>query len=381
MKNIVKTAAKGFCMGSMDIVPGVSGSTVAVLLGFYERFIAALKNIDLKLIKAVFGPIRHGFSKESRAEFVKTCREKDIPWLLNLAVGIGCAGVLASYVITWLLANYPDITRGFFFGLVLGSAIQPIVTLKKPKITEIAIIIIFAAACFIGLGQSIEPPVNYITVIAGDGAALKEVCSSLPSLYTPEQIVRMPQNAGLLAQAPELASMSPDAVSAFSLKAGTEVVLPVMPLYYAFISGFCAICAMLLPGISGSFVLLVLGGYYCALGAARGFVSSLTHGSFATEHFCVLALLALGAVTGMAVFSRVLTWLFNKYRRGTLAAIVGILLGCLRAVWPFRAEQGDTSVNVLPGLDFPHLGFIILASVIAIGIVVTTLVVQKKAEA
>ncbi len=367
-------------MGSMDIVPGVSGSTVAVLLGFYERFIAALKNIDLQLIKAVLAPFFHFFSKESRKTFIDTIRTKDIPWLLNLVIGIACAGVLASILLKWLLANYPDITRGFFFGLVLGSAIQPIMTLKRPRMTEIGLMLVFAVLCFIGLGQSFEPPTNLVTVVAAEGESLSAVCSSLPSIYTPDQIIHMPQNVALYAQFPELSSMSPEAVSAISLKAGTEIVLPVLPLYYAFVAGFCAICAMLLPGISGAFVLLVLGVYYCVLGTIPGILAGLTKGSFATDHFLVLSMLALGAVVGMAAFSRILTWMFKKHRRGTLAAIVGILIGCLRAVWPFREEQGKSVVNIMPSLDYPHLGFIFIASVIAIGIVITTLVIQKKAE-
>lgn len=379
IKNIFTTAFKGMAMGTIDIVPGVSGGTVAVLLGFYERFIAALKNIDVELFKALFALIRHGFSKASRQTCIQVCRDKDLPWLINLALGIACAGVCASFFIPWLMDNYPDVTRGFFFGLVLGSAIQPILTLKKPKLSELAITAFFAVVCFFLLGQNFEPPANYVPVVAPEGATMTQIVAMLPSIHTPDVVVNLPQNAGLSEVIPGIGSMTPVQLSEATVPAGTQVVLPVIPPYYSFVAGFCAICAMLLPGISGSFILLVLGVYYCALGAAKGTVSGLAHGAFSADHFLVLALLALGAVVGMAVFSRVLTWLFKTHRRSTLAAIVGILLGCLRAVWPFRETHQDTLVNVLPGFDFPRLGFIVLAALVALSIVATALILQNKA--
>lgn len=376
--NILKTALQGMAMGSIDIVPGVSGSTVAVLFGIYERFITALKNIDLALLRAFFSMIRHGFSRESCTAFATVWCEKDMPWLINLVAGLACAIVAASYFIPWLMENYPDITRGFFFGLVLGSTITPIMTLKRPKLAECFVVFGFGALCFFLLGQHFSPPANLVEVIAPSGSTLNDVVKVLPSLLPPDGVASLPQNILFQEAYPSLATMPASEVAQLPVPEGMSITLPVIPLYFSFIAGFCAICAMLLPGISGSFILLVLGLYYGALNAAKGTISALVHGHFATDHALVLALLALGAIAGMATFSRALTWLFNHHRRLTMAAIIGILLGCLRAVWPFRIIRDTETVNVLPTADTPHLLGVILACIIALGLVAFTVIIQHK---
>ncbi len=377
-RDLFKTALQGMAMGTIDIVPGVSGSTIAVLFGIYERFIAALKNIDLQLLKATFGLFRHGFSKDARRQCLDVWQKKDTLWLLNLVTGLGCAIVAASFFIPWLTEQYPDVTRGFFFGLVLGSTITPILALNRPKWLEIIFILVFGVACYVLLGQHFSPPSNLVTQIASEDVTYGEMFRSLPSLLPPDAVAAMPQNEALRAAVPAITTTPQSELTQLVLPAGTPVTLPAIPLYFSFIAGFAAICAMLLPGISGSFILLVLGLYYGALNAARGTFSALAHGHFATEHILVLSLLALGAIAGVATFSRALTWLFNHYRRLTMAAITGILLGCLRAVWPFRATQDGLSVNVMPTLATPHFFSVILAGLCALGLVIFVVYIQHK---
>ncbi|MBQ1266730.1 MAG: DUF368 domain-containing protein [Proteobacteria bacterium] len=377
-RDLFKTALQGMAMGTIDIVPGVSGSTIAVLFGIYERFIAALKNIDLQLLKATFGLFRHGFSKDARRQCLNVWQKKDTLWLLNLVTGLGCAIVAASFFIPWLTEQYPDVTRGFFFGLVLGSTITPILALNRPKWLEIIFILVFGVACYVLLGQHFSPPSNLVTQIASEGVTYGEMFRSLPSLLPPDAVAAMPQNEALRAAVPAITTTPQSELTQLVLPAGTPVTLPAIPLYFSFIAGFAAICAMLLPGISGSFILLVLGLYYGALNAARGTFSALAHAHFATEHILVLSLLALGAIAGVATFSRALTWLFNHYRRLTMAAITGILLGCLRAVWPFRATQDGLSVNVMPTLATPHFFSVILAGLCALGLVIFVVYSQHK---
>ena len=377
-RDLFKTALQGMAMGTIDIVPGVSGSTIAVLFGIYERFIAALKNIDLQLLKATFGLFRHGFSKDARRQCLDVWQKKDTLWLLNLVTGLGCAIVAASFFIPWLTEQYPDVTRGFFFGLVLGSTITPILALNRPKWLEIIFILVFGVACYVLLGQHFSPPSNLVTQIASEGVTYGEMFRSLPSLLPPDAVAAMPQNEALRAAVPAITTTPQSELTQLVLPAGTPVTLPAIPLYFSFIAGFAAICAMLLPGISGSFILLVLGLYYGALNAARGTFSALAHAHFATEHILVLGLLALGAIAGVATFSRALTWLFNHYRRLTMAAITGILLGCLRAVWPFRATQDGLSVNVMPTLATPHFFSVILAGLCALGLVIFVVYIQHK---
>lgn len=367
-------------MGAVDIVPGVSGSTVAVLFGIYERFIAALRNIDLELLRATFSPIRHGLDAASRHRCAAVWREKDMPWLVNLVAGLGCAMVVASYCIPWLMEHYPAVTRGFFFGLVLGSTLTPVLALRRPRVPEIALAAVFAVLCFLLLGQHFEPPASLVSVTAPAGATLDTVVKSLPCLLPPEAVVAMPQNAPLREALPDLASLPQGEIAKYVIPEGTSVTLPVIQLSFSFISGFVAICAMLLPGISGSFILLVLGMYYGALNAAKGTMTALFHLQFASEHALVLVLLALGAVAGMATFSRALTWLFRRHRRLTMAAIVGILLGCLRAVWPFRETRGTETVNVLPSVSDLTFVPVMVACALALGIVVFSVWGQHKKE-
>ncbi len=367
-------------MGAIDIVPGVSGSTVAVLLGIYERFIAALKNIDRDLLNAFGSVIRHPLTAEKRADFKRVWCEKDMPWLVNLVAGLFAAMACASFFIPWLMEHYPVVTRGFFFGLVLGSTFAPIKTLKRLKITECLITLAFAGICFVLLGQNFEPPCDLVAITASPADTIAQIVAQRPTLVPPEDILQLPQNESVRALLPNLTELSPSALATSPLPEGTTVMLPTLPYWFAFVAGFLAICAMLLPGISGSFILLVFGVYYAALNAAKGSISSLLHAAPSAPHFLTLILLALGAVVGMAAFSRVLTWLFKTHTRGTYAAIIGILLGCLRAVWPFRQTVDDVQVNTIPTLNTPSLLPTILAMFIALAIVAAALILQHKKQ-
>ena len=108
MKSRIALYFKGMAMGTVDIVPGVSGSTVAVLLGIYERFITALKNVNLALIRSFLSMFAAKFSKESRDAFKTACREADLPWLLTLLAGLATAFVVASLVIPRLMELFPQ---------------------------------------------------------------------------------------------------------------------------------------------------------------------------------------------------------------------------------------------------------------------------------
>ena len=134
-------------MGTVDIVPGVSGSTVAVLLGFYERFIAALKNIDISLFRAFWGVVRGRFSRASREACAEACKRADLPWLINLLLGLATAFVLASFAIPRLMEKYPSVMWGLFFGLVLGSVITPWRQVARWHVSRVAIIAVFALVC------------------------------------------------------------------------------------------------------------------------------------------------------------------------------------------------------------------------------------------
>ena len=363
---------KGFAMGTVDIVPGVSGSTVAVLLNIYERFIAALKNINKDLIVALFRPFAHKFDKESRQACKDACIAADLPWLVNLLLGLFCAFIAASFVIPWLMMTFPSVMRGFFFGLVLGSVITPLRQVCQWRVQHFLTIALFAACFFVLLGQQLNPPAELVAVTTAEPTTLKQLCSTFPCLVTPAEIQALPQNAAIQ-------HLSDPVLG--TIDAGTSLFLPRPYYLFCFLAGFIAICAMLLPGISGSFVLLILGCYFFMLNTGKSFMHAMAHGDFLVSHMLYLGCFVFGALAGIAAFSRALSWLFKHHRDLTLCAIVGILVGCLRGVWPYRIlDEAGTQINVLPTLDTPHLWTTLVAMLCALGIVVATVVIQSKAK-
>lgn len=363
---------KGFAMGTVDIVPGVSGSTVAVLLNIYERFIAALKNINKDLIVALFRPFAHRFDKESRQACKDACIAADLPWLVNLLLGLFCAFIAASFVIPWLMMTFPSVMRGFFFGLVLGSVITPLRQVCQWRVQHFLTIALFAACFFVLLGQQLNPPAELVAVTTAEPTTLKQLCSTFPCLVTPAEIQALPQNAAIQ-------HLSDPVLG--TIDAGTSLFLPRPYYLFCFLAGFIAICAMLLPGISGSFVLLILGCYFFMLNTGKSFMHAMAHGDFLVSHMLYLGCFVFGALAGIAAFSRALSWLFKHHRDLTLCAIVGILVGCLRGVWPYRIlDEAGTQINVLPTLDTPHLWTTLVAMLCALGIVVATVVIQSKAK-
>ena len=359
-------------MGTVDIVPGVSGSTVAVLLNIYERFIAALKNINKDLIVALFRPFAHKFDKESRQACKDACIAADLPWLVNLLLGLFCAFIAASFVIPWLMMTFPSVMRGFFFGLVLGSVITPLRQVCQWRVQHFLTIALFAACFFVLLGQQLNPPAELVAVTTAEPTTLKQLCSTFPCLVTPAEIQALPQNAAIQ-------HLSDPVLG--TIDAGTSLFLPRPYYLFCFLAGFIAICAMLLPGISGSFVLLILGCYFFMLNTCKSFMHAMAHGDFLVSHMLYLGCFVFGALAGIAAFSRALSWLFKHHRDLTLCAIVGILVGCLRGVWPYRIlDEAGTQINVLPTLDTPHLWTTLVAMLCALGIVVATVVIQSKAK-
>lgn len=245
MKKAVRLYLTGFAMGSADIVPGVSGGTVALLLGVYERLIESIKIITGKVVKLVL----RGKIKEAWAA-------APLNFLVPLGLGLGTALFLMSSILSNLLTNYPVYTWSAFFGLVLASAVVVREKIKKWQF---------------GLWPWLLGAVFLTYVVVG---------------------------------------MIP-------------VETPANPVAF-FLSGMVAICAMILPGISGSFILLMLGKYHQVLEAV------------VELNILTLAMVAAGAVIGLALFSRLLSYLFKHYHDRLIAVLTGMLLGSLRKIWPWK---------------------------------------------
>ena len=263
-------ALRGFAMGSADVVPGVSGGTMAFILGIYEELILAIHSIDLIFFRRLFSlRIREAFS--------------DVPWrfVLALVLGIATAILTLARFLSHALHTYPVLVWAFFFGLVLAS----VVVVRKRV-----------------------------------------------SRWTPTTLL--------------IAALA--ALGAYLLVGLVPVETPNDP-WFLFLSGALAITAMILPGISGAFILVLLGKYHYVLNA-------VVSGDVVT-----LLIVIAGAGVGLISFARVLRWLFHRHHDYTVAALTGLILGALRKVWPWKQIEGLREMNILPpALDAEFISALLL---------------------
>ncbi len=269
-------------MGSADIIPGVSGGTIALITGIYERFIFALQSINLRFVYYFFLTIK---DKKNLQKAKKHFYSIDFSFLIPLAFGILLAFLTLANLIGFLLETIPAQTFAFFFGLILASAFYVYYSHKD--------LFHLSSIVFILLG-----------VILG------------------------------------------------FLVVGLESIQLDHSLLMIFVSGIITFCAMILPGLSGAFVLLVLGQYSFLLNVLR----DLTHFEFGMILF-VLSY-GLGGLVGLLGFSRVLSYLFSKYKSATIAFITGLMIGALR----------KPGVEMLSSSE--HLFFTIIS--LFLGIIVVT---------
>ncbi len=262
---------KGLCMGAADIVPGVSGGTIALISGIYQNLLEALQSISTKTVKYLF-----------KFEIKSAISTIHLRFLLTLFSGILIAIVSIARVMNYLLIEYPTLTWSLFFGLI--------------------------AASILILGKGIEhwSGKEGVTFLMGTLGAYFLV--GLIPVTTPET------------------------------------------WWFIIFSGMIAICAMILPGISGSFILLLLSKYE--------FMTSALKHPFDSQNIIIVSLFCLGCVIGLTGFSRILSYFLSRFEQITMALLTGFLLGSLRKIWPWkevietRIIRGKTHVtaeiNVLP---------------------------------
>ncbi|TNF29270.1 MAG: DUF368 domain-containing protein, partial [Deltaproteobacteria bacterium] len=372
---------RGMCMGIADAIPGVSGGTIALILGIYERFIGAISQVGAGLVRAVFtrafwGKLKTGLTKpDSLGDEGVDRHAHNVLFLGTLVVGIGTALLIGARFIPDLLAHYPAPMNGFFLGLVLASIAIPYKMLKKRGMPQMAAFVAAAVATFFFVGMPIDQSQN------AQGAVTVRLAApaSETVVITPheERVVFMTNRHGGEDKKREVAFLPARPVE---IPAGaTEAVVPVVArlagdianlgageltaqsglpegatftqtaptqgganpaLWFVFVAGIIAISAMVLPGISGSFVLLMLGLYNYIFFNVRAFVYD--HESSA---LIVLLVFAAAVLTGILSFSRFVAWLLHRYHDATLAALVGIMVGSLRKLWPFTGIDADGGVH------------------------------------
>lgn len=245
---------KGMAMGAADVVPGVSGGTIAFISGIYEELLNSIKSINGTALKKLFSEGFSAFWKHINGWF-----------LLFLVAGIGISIVSISKLILYLLSHYPTFIWSFFFGLVIASALFVGSTITKWKWDVILAAVIGIAIAY------------YITI-------------ATPAT-SPEQ------------------------------------------LWFVFITGMVAICAMILPGISGSFILLLMGKYEFILNALHNLKVDV-----------ILTFMG-GCLVGLLGFSHVLSWMLKKYHNATVALLTGFMIGSLNKVWPWKEVLERKEIN------------------------------------
>ncbi|CAL2106097.1 putative membrane protein [Tenacibaculum sp. 190524A02b] len=246
IKDYVVIGLKGIAMGAADVVPGVSGGTIAFISGIYEELLTSISNINLKLLKTL--------RKEG---FKKAWKQLNGNFLASLFIGIFISVLSLAKAIAWLLDNHPILLWSFFFGLVLASVIYIAKQITKWNFLSVMLIIL--------------------------GTVLAYYITTLNPMVTE--------------------SSSP---------------------LFLFLAGALAICAMILPGISGSFILVLLGAYKPILTAVND------------RDMTTIATVGVGTIVGLLSFSRILKWLFNNYKNYTLAALTGFIIGSLNKIWPWK---------------------------------------------
>ena len=249
----IMVAVKGACMGAADVIPGVSGGTIAFITGIYDQLISSINSINGTAVKLFFSGKFKEFWKHINGNF-----------LLSLFCGIIISVLSLAGLMQYLLEHHPIQTWAFFFGLIVASSIFILRGIEGWN---------FKSVIFLILG-----------VILGI-----VVCTLSPT-------------------------QTPDA------------------LWFIFLSGALAICAMILPGISGSFILLILGKYKYIMGTITG----VTTGTAVGEGIVILGVFAVGAVCGILAFSRFLHWLLARYHKQTLLVLAGFIVGSLVKVWPWN---------------------------------------------
>lgn len=282
LKDYAVLMLKGMGMGAADVVPGVSGGTIAFIVGIYDELINSIKSINLESLKLFFSGKWATFWKKINGNF-----------LFFLLAGIGISVFSLAKLITWLLVNQPILVWSFFFGLVLASTWFVSKDIKEWKSwkTWVAFVIGAVVAFYITVATPAETPSN---------------------------------------------------------------------LLFIFLCGAIAICAMILPGISGSFILVLLGKYFFIMDAVK------------TLDVVVIAVFGAGVCIGITSFSHILSYALAHFRNITLAVLTGFMLGSLNKVWPWK-EVVETFVdshgevkplietNILPNAQVPEAVVLMVA--------------------
>lgn len=295
-------------MGTADLVPGVSGGTIALILGVYKELIRSINSINLKNLKSIKKQgIRH-FWAEINGNFLSV-----------LFFGIITAIISLAYTIDWLIKNYPIPLWSFFLGLLLSSIFILKNTLGQWRAFD-TILVIFSAAISFVLTQ--------MTPVNGE-----------------------------------------------------------ISLLHLFISGFLGIIAMILPGISGAYILMIMGAYSTVIGLIKDALTSLSNLQFELmiPTFTKLSVFILGILLGLRIFASILKWLFEKEHDKTMTVLIGLMIGALHKLWPWQqkyewvlGENSKTLSRPISPFEYPENPQLTLAIILFITGLCLVWILEKR---
>jgi len=253
MKDYLILVLKGLGMGTANVIPGVSGGTIALITGIFEKLIYSIKSFDTRAAKLLLG-----------REFKAFAEHTNLYFLIAVFVGVAIAILALARILDPLFDDYPVYVWSFFFGLILASVYFVGKTIGRWTAAVIVSFVIGGACALV---------VSLVSDVAGENDAP----------------------------------------------------------WYVFICGIVAMCSMIFPGLSGSYILLLMGNYELVVIDA---VNDLNMG--------ILIPMVLGAVFGILAFARLLSWVFKRYRDQTIALLTGFIFGSLSILWPWKNEVTES---------------------------------------
>jgi len=248
MKELIQVFFKGLAMGAANVIPGVSGGTIALITGVFERLINAIKSFNLKALRLLL-----------KGELKAFASYTDLYFLLALFLGVGVSIISLARLFDYLFSHYPVYIWSFFFGLILASVYFVGKTIEK---WSLSVIFVF------GIGFAAALAITFLT----------------PATENDN-------------------------------------------FWYLIVCGIVAVCSMILPGLSGSFVLILMGNYQLVM------IDSINQ-----LRIDVLFPVVLGAAGGLLGFSYLLSWVFKKFRNQTIGILTGFILGSLGVIWPWKEQ-------------------------------------------
>jgi putative membrane protein len=299
MKNIL-TILKGMVMGIAEVIPGISGSTLALTMGIYTQFL----NLFYEVLNIIKSFIKLITKKASRQDLILSIKKLDYKFAFFLSFGIILGISIFANILDYALTNNPQIVYSVFFGITLASLLIPINSLTKPKSTELLLFFFTFILLFLLFG------------------------------LTPQAI----ENPSVI---------------------------------YIYLGGVIGISGMFMPGVSGSFLLLVMGLYDFIIAN----IKSITRFEINSEGLTSLIVFSLGLITGFLLFINLIKYLLKNHYRLLMAFIGGVLVASLRIMWPFfNTNTNNEIIKVIPELS---LSTIFLLTIIMTSFVVTYLIIKK----